>query len=194
MALSNYHQKYTNYSSEEIENRVKEKRDELFLIFKQVNFVTKNIPVKIAVLGCGDQRFIKYHKQIFQEFIPSSLEIITFDITIDHLLNGENVVKHDCTLPLPNIPFDITYAHVLLKFIETEKQWDLIKNSYDSLRYGGFAIHVMDKEDYETKEFLLANGQFAIPLNKWKEKLNDLNIEYKEIPIKYGLAFIIFKK
>ncbi len=194
MQLSDYHKKYISYSDEEIENRVKEKRDELFLIFKQVKLETKSDLVKIAVLGCGDKRFIYYHEKIFQEFITRPLLITTFDITVDHLLGGENVVEHDCTLTLPNAPFDITYAHVLLKFIETEKQWDLIKNSYDSLRSGGFAIHVMDKGDYETEEKLLSNGQFAVPLNRWKRQLDELNIEYKEVNIKYGIAFVIIKK
>ena len=194
MQLSDYHKKYISYSDEEIQNRVKEKRDELFLIFKQIKLETKNDLVKIAVLGCGDKRFIKYHKEIFQEFITKPLEITTFDITIDHLKGGENVIEHDCTLTLPSVPFDITYAHVLLKFIETEKQWDLIKNSYDSLKSGGFAIHVMDKGDYETKDKLLQNGQFAVPLDRWKRQLDELHIGYKEINVKYGLAFVILKK
>ena len=70
---------------------------------------------------------------------------------------------------------------------------ELIKNSYDALKSGGFAIHVMDKEDYETKEILLPNGQFAVPLERWKEQLNQIDAKYKEIPVKYGLAFIILK-
>ena len=193
MSLSNYHQKYSSYKNEEIEKRVREKRDELFLVFKQIKLNIKNNLVKIAVFGCGDKRFIKYHKDIFQEFILQPITITTFDITIDHLSGGENVIKHDCTLPLPDISFNIIYAHILLKFIETEKQWDLIKNSYNSLDPEGFAIHVMDKEDYETKEKLLPNGQFSIPLERWKNQLNKENIKYKEIPIKYGLAFVILK-
>ena len=31
--------------------------------------VTKNNIAKIAVLGCGDKRFINFHKEIFQKFI-----------------------------------------------------------------------------------------------------------------------------
>jgi len=193
MKLSNYHQKYADYKDEEIENRVREKREELSSIFKQINLNTKSDIVRIAVLGCGDKRFIKFHKKIFQKFIREPIEITTFDITIDHLLGGENVIKHDCTIPLPDTPYDITYAHILLKFIETEKQWDLIKNSYDSLKPGGFAIHVMDSEDYKTKEKLLPSGQFSVPLEKWKVQLNNEDIRYKEIPVKYGLAFIILK-
>lgn len=194
MILSKYHQKYADYSDEEIEKRVKEKRDELSFIFKKVALNTSGEVVKIAVLGCGDKRYIKFHKEIFQELITRPVEITTLDITIKHLVGGKNVIKHDCTLPLPNTPYDITYAHVLLKFIKTEKQWDLIKNSYNALKSGGLAILVLDKDDYETKERRLPGGLFAVPLNRWEKRLNELNSEYKEVPLKYGLALIILKK
>lgn len=95
---------------------------------------------------------------------------------------------------MPNGPFDITYAHVLLRFIETDKQWNLITNSVDPLKSGGLAIYLLDKEDYETKEPKLSNGLFSVPLDKWKAKLDELGIEHKEVPVKYGLVFVILKK
>jgi len=194
VALSNYHQKYANLPDEEIQNRANEKKQELSLILDQTPLRTADETVKVAVLGCGDKRFIEHHKEIFETLLGKPAEIVTFDITTDHLKGGENVIQHDCTLPLPNGPFDITYAHVLLKFIETEKQWDLIKNSYESLKPGGLAIHVVDREDYETKEPLLPNGQFSVPLERWKSQLTELNIQYKEIPVRYGLALVILKR
>jgi hypothetical protein len=194
MALSTYHQKYANQPDAEIQNRADGKRQELSAIFGQAQLKTTGEPARIAVIGCGDKRFIKHHKEIFESFIKKPVEIITFDITIDHLVGEENVIQHDCTLPLPNGPFDITYAHVLLRFIETDKQWNLITNSVDALNSGGLAIHLLDKEDYETKEPKLSNGLFSVPLDKWKAKLDELGIEYKEVPVKYGLAFVILKK
>lgn len=116
------------------------------------------------------------------------------DISVEHLSGEEGVIEHDCTLPLPNSPFDITFAHVVLRFVETEKQWDLIKNSVDALKSGGIAIHVLDKEDYETKESKLSNGLFSVPIDKWKTKLDKLGLEYKVIPVKYGLALVILKR
>lgn len=193
MSLSQYHQKYVNQSNAEIDNRVNEKLAELAKIFKEVQLEVIEDIAKVAVLGCGDKRFVKYHKQMFEDFIKKPVELTTFDITIEHLLGEEGVMQHDCTLPLPDGPYDITFAHVLLKFIEIKKQLDVIKNSYDVLKTGGIAIHVMDKEDYETKETLLQNGQFSVPLDKWKVKLNELNIKYKEIPVKYGLALVLLK-
>lgn len=194
MTLSLYHQKYADQSDEEIQNKANEKREELSLIFENVQLKTTGKTARIAVIGCGDKRFINHHREIFESFIKKPVEIITFDITIDHLAGEENIVQHDCTLPLPDGPFDVTYAHILLRFIETEKQWDLIKNSYDALEPGGLAIHVLDKEDYETEELKLLNGLFSVPLDKWRAKLDELGIEYKNIPVKYGLALVIIKK
>lgn len=193
MNLSKYHQKYINYPDSEILNRALEKRKELVKIFNRVKLRTKGNLVKIAVLGCGDKRFVRHHEKIFKEFITKPVEITTFDITINHLKGAKNIIKYDCTLPLPKMSFDIVYVHVLLKFIETEKQWHLIKNSYETLKPGGFAIHIIDKEDYEIKEKLLSNGQFTVPLDRWRGQLDKMGVKYEEILVKYGLAFIILK-
>lgn len=193
MTLSQYHQKYASYSEEEILNRGIEKEKELEEIFSKVKLGMAHSEVLIAVLGCGDKRFLQIHKNIFSKFLDKPVRITTFDITIEHLEGSEGVVCHDCTKPLPFGPYDITFAHVLLKFIETEKQWDVIKNSYDALREGGVAIHVMDKEDYETKEERLPNGQYAVPLKLYESKLQDAGVSFIEVPIKYGLALVIKK-
>lgn len=194
MPLSQYHQKYTHQSDAEIENRANEKKLELSEIFVQTKLETTSDPVRIAVVGCGDKRFIQHHKEIFESFLQRAVEMTTFDIVINHLEGEESVIQHDCTLPLPNGPFDITYAHVLLRFIETEKQWDLIKNSVDVLKVGGLAIHLLDTEDYETKEIKLSNGLFSVPLDRWKAKLTELGIVYKEVSVKFGLALVILKR
>lgn len=108
-------------------------------------------------------------------------------------MGEKNVIQHDCTLPLPEGPFDIAYGHVVLRFVETNKQWGFIKNSYDSLRPRGLAIHVLDREDYETEGLRLENGLFTVPLLKWKEHLSKDEIKYVEVPLEYGLALILIK-
>ena len=193
MALSKYHQRYKDQSDEEIEKKVQVKEQELLAVFKGISLNTDSDPVRLAVLGCGDSRFVNYHKIIFEKVLNRRVEVITFDIVTEHLLGELNIFKHDCTLPLPNSPYDITYGHVLLKFIETEKQWDLIESSYKALCPGGLAIHILDKEEYETKEKSLSNGYFSVPLEKWEEKLKIEKVKYFKIPIKYGLAFVIQK-
>lgn len=193
MILSQYHQKYINQSDAEIQNRTNEKKLELSEIFRQVQLKTAGELVRVAVLGCGDKRYISKHKEIFETVLGRPVEITTFDIVVDHLQGEENVMQHDCTLALPRSPFDITYAHVLLRFIETEKQWDLVKNSFDALRNGGLAIHLLDAEDYETEAATLPNGLFSVPLKRWEAKLDELGIEYREISVKYGLALVLIR-
>ncbi len=177
----------------EIQNKLECKKQELVTIFRQIPFVTSSDRVSLAVMGCGDKRFIKGHKQIFGELLNKEVKVTTFDITIDHLQGEEGVVEHDCTLPLPGGPYTFTYAHILLKFIPTEKQWSLIKNSYDALETGGIAIHIIDKEDYKTTGEKLHNGYFAVPLKRWTNKLSELEIKHQEIPVKYGLALVLLK-
>ena len=194
MTLSTYHQKYSNQSDEELKRRADAKEQELVSIFQEVSLNTDSDPARLAVLGCGDKRFVAHHKRIFEQVLKRNVEVTTFDITIDHLAGESNVFQHDCTLALPNPPYDIIFAHVLLKFIETEKQFDLLKNSFDTLKSGGIAIHVLDKEDYETTSPKLPDGLWTVPLEKWKEKLTTLGIEYKVIPVKYGLALVLLRK
>lgn len=193
MSLSTYHKKYSELSDEQIAMRLQVKETELQAILNVVKYSPRNDLIRIAVMGCGDKRLVKGHKQLFQKYLKWQVTIITFDITTEHLNGEENVIQHDCTLPIPGDPFDITYAHVLLKFIETEKQWNVLKNSYDVLSPGGFAMHILDKEEYLSKEPTLPNGLFAVPLERWKQHLHDENITYLEIPIKYGKALVLLK-
>lgn len=190
MILSSYHQKYSNYSEEEIQKRVHEKEIELKNIFERVSLETDSEIVKLAVMGSGDKRFVKYHKVIFEKFVNKIVEVTTFDITVEHLAGEENIIKHDCTLPLPLTFFDIAYAHVLLKFIEIDKQWDVIFNSYNALKEGGVAIHVLDKEDYSTKNKTYAD----VPIEEYIKRLENFKISYLEIPVKYGMALVLLKK
>lgn len=50
MPLSIYHQKQAKLSDKETTKRTLEKENELKIIFENVNFGSKNIPVRIAVL------------------------------------------------------------------------------------------------------------------------------------------------
>jgi hypothetical protein len=139
----------------------------------------------VAVFGCADKRLIQGHKVIFEKVLNKKVDLTTFDISIEHLLGEDNVYQHDCTYPLPNLTYDITYSHVLLKFIPTNKQLDLIKNSFSSLNSGGIAIHILDKADYETTDKKSYGKYFTIPLVDYKLELDNLNIKYMEIPNKF---------
>lgn len=194
MTLSPYHQKYADKSDEEIRKRANAKKQELDAIFNEVPLNTTSDPARVAVLGCGDKRFVAHHKRIFEHVLKESVEVTTFDITIEHLRGEQGVIQYDCTKPLPNPPYDITYGHVLLKFIETEKQFDVLKNSFDALKVGGVAIHVFDWEEIRAEGEKLSDGLWAVPLERWKKQLEALNIAYKEIPLKYGPALVLLRK
>ena len=168
MPLSFYHQEQTHLSDDDIKKRVIAKQDELHTIFSHVSLKTGSIVVRVAVLGCADKRLIPLHKRIFRTIVGKPVEVTTFDIAIEHLAGEERVVEHDCTQALPNGLFDIIYTHVLLRFIETEKQWDVIENSYTALKAGGLALHILDREDYETQAEKLGGGYWAVPLSRWK--------------------------
>lgn len=191
MTLSDYHQKYAAMSVAEIAERASVKDDELTAIFSAVQPPEETAPAKVAVLGCGDRRFVAHHRLLFAKHLRRPVELTTFDITVEHLTGERGVVQHDCTQPLPGGPYDVTFAHVILRFIETERQWDLLQNSVAALKPGGLAIHVLDREDYEDDGGGLAETQFGVPLGRWQEKLRTAARLFQVIPVKYGVALVI---
>ena len=182
--ISTYHQKYSAKSDEELARRADAKYQELEQIFARLKVTTEDDLAKVAIMGCGDKRFIKYHKDYFEKFLAKPLELTTFDITTEHLKNEENVVQHDCAFPLPNTPYDITYAHVLLKFIPTDDQWEVVKNSYTALKPGGLAIHILDPEDYSGDS--LPDELYSVNLRDIENKLKLNHIHYEKIHLNSG--------
>lgn len=178
MPLSPYHQHYAERSDEELNHRALVKKQELKKTFGELEYTPVHSPVRIAVLGCADKRFVVLHKEIFEELLQRPVELTTFDITTEHLEGEKGVMRHDCSLPLPNPPYDIMFGHVLLKFVETEKQWNVIRNSFDALCAPGLAIHVFDEEDITTTSVKQRDGYFSVPLERWKQKLNEEKIDF----------------
>ncbi len=186
MSLSEYHQKFAQQSDDTIADKIRVKKEELEAIFKVVAPAFVAHPIRIAVLGCGDRRFVQKHREIFSELLSGPVALTTFDITIDHLAGENGVVEHDCAVPLPGGSFDITYAHVLLKFIEPAKQMNVIQNSYDALADGGVAIHVLDTGD-------CTGDAPKVPLETYKQKLLAKGIAFKEVSIAFGIALVLYK-
>lgn len=182
--LSVYHQKYASKSDEELKLRAYVKEQELIQIFSKDKFNTGNEMVRIAVMGCGDKRFVKLHQVMFEKLLQRPVELFTFDITIEHLQGEPNVYQHDCTLPLPNPPYNLAYAHVLLKFIEPSKQWSVIENSYNALDTEGMAIHILNVEDYDPSMPL--NDGYKVDLDKIEKALQERGIAYEKLYISSG--------
>jgi hypothetical protein len=183
--LDEYHQKYANRSDEEMSDRIAEKEKELILIRDAVSPKFSSDILNIAVMGCGEKRFVAGHREIFSKVFEKPVNITTFDITINHLAGEENIIRHDCTQPLPGGPYDITFAHVLLRFIPKDKQWDLFKNSFNALKDGGIAIHVLDPEDYETTEL--------VDLPAIEENLKKEGISSATAKLPIGQALVLIK-
>jgi SAM-dependent methyltransferase len=181
MPISDYHNKHISRSDEETDRRIFVKELELKKILSETNYKPGFEVVRVAVLGCADKRFVKRHKATFEKLFQKPVEQITFDITIEHLEGEENVIQHDITTPIPNAPFDITFGHVVLKFIETSKQWDAIKSAYDALRSPGLGIFVYDMEDITTEAFIQADGYFSVPIETYKLKLAQENMKFKDL-------------
>lgn len=181
MAIFDYHKKHINRSDEETNRRIFVKELELKKILSETGYKPGFDTVRIAILGCADKRFVKQHKLIFEKVLQKPVELITFDISIEHLEGEENVIQHDITTLIPNAPFDITFGHIVLKFIEIEKQWDVIKNAYNVLRSPGLGIFVFDVEDVTTENPIQADGYFSVPIETYKQKLTEENIKFKDL-------------
>lgn len=193
-ALSEYHQKYAALPDEEIAKRVAYKMEDLKAVMKATATIIGHAPLLIAVLGCPDPRYRPLQQQMLEKTLGKSVKLTTYDITVDHLQGVPGAVQHDVTEPLPGGPYDFILAHVLLRFIEEDRQWYVIFNSYDALKPGGVAIHVLDEEDYTTGGAIIPDGYHPVPLEKWKDKMRDLGMDYVEVPIEHGVALAIMRK
>jgi len=182
--LEEYYQDYQQRPDAEIERRLAVKKIEIETVVSQTNYSTKSHPVRIAILGCGDARYIAGHQELLDEQFGTSAELITFDLNVFHLAGEPNVFEHDVTKPIPEGPFDITIGHVLLKFIESAKQFAVLKNSFDALRSPGLSVHIFGPEEIsgeDTGYGGLKSWQYPVDLDRHVEKLNELGIQSKRI-------------
>lgn len=180
--LDKYHLQYCNKANSELNKRIAEKKKELIIIKSVLDPKFDSKTIDIAVMGCGDLRFIAGHNKIFSEVFDKPVIIKTFDITTAHLIGQSNIYEHDCTLPLPLGPYDITFAHVLLRFIEKTKQWNVVLNSYKALKSNGIAIHILDPKDYENN---------LVDLSCIENSLLENKIEYRKLTLDIGIALVL---
>lgn len=192
--LSEYHQRYAAMPDEEIAAFVTAKKVEFAAILEAATVVVGKSPIMIAVLGCPDKRMIPLHKKMFEEVLLKDIKMTTYDISVRHLEGVSGVMEHDVTEPLPGGPYDFILEHVLLRFIEEDQQWYAIFNSYDALKPGGLAIHILDEEDYARQGDDVPEGYHSVPLEKWKDKMRALGMDYIEVPVEHGVALVIIRK
>jgi hypothetical protein len=187
--ISEYHAKYQSKSDDEIVKRAREKFNELTRVFSAAPLDTQSDPVEIAVMGCGDKRFVAHHKDMFARILARDVRVTTFDIEVNHLAGEENVVKHDCSTPLPGGPYDITFGHVVLPFLEPNKQLDMTQSGYNALKPGGIQIQVLDLMNYDNDEKTLP-GLHKVGLEAIKKHATSLGARVIEVPLDIGVAIV----
>jgi hypothetical protein len=195
MNLSPYHQRYAAEPDAQIAARLEAKDKELATVFATAGKPPDRFePARVAVLGCGERRLVLGHRRLFEQHLGRPVKLMTFDITLEHLEGEEDVALHDVTQPLPNPPYDITYSHVVMKFIETEKQWEVIRNSFNPLVPGGMAIHFIGNEEIEAVGPVMPDGYYAVPLKRWTAALTKAGADWQVVPVEHGVALAIRRK
>lgn len=178
--LEEHYKEYANQPDSWVSNMKKVKKEIIENIFKNIKSTPKTNSIKVAVLGASDKRYIKIHKDLFTEITKKDIQMTTFDIDTKHLEGEEGIIYHDITKPFPQSNFDIIFSHALLKFIEPEKQAEVIRNSYNSLNKQGFTMHILHSPELkETKE--LRAWQYKVDINSIIEKLKKDNINCRKI-------------
>lgn len=187
--LSEYHQKYQKMSDAELASRIQVKEIGLRQVIATLGGTPPASPeIRALVLGCADKRLIDHHRRISSSIYGKPVKLTTIDITIEHLQGAEGVIQHDATEPLPNGPFDVVYADVLVRFIDPSKQFSVLKNSYDALAPGGMAIHVFASEDFDPPpNYQPLPGTHKVDLNVLQLELTKAGIGYLEVPLRFDV-------
>jgi hypothetical protein len=187
--LSDYHQKYQQKTDAEIDSRVQAKEIGLRQVIATLGATMPSVPeLRVAVLGCADKRLIEHHRRIFSSIYGKPVKLTTADIAVEHLQGAEGVVQHDATEPLPGGPYDIVYADVLVRFVESAKQFSVLKNSFDALAPGGMAIHIFASEDFDPPPgYAPLPGTHKVDLNALQLELTKAGINYLEVPLRFDV-------
>ncbi|MBI5655006.1 hypothetical protein HZC53_05150 [Candidatus Uhrbacteria bacterium] len=187
--MDEYHQKYQAMSNAEIASRVEVKEIGLRQVMSSIGAQVPTSPeVRVLVLGCADKRLIGEHQRIFSSIYGKPVKLTTIDVTIEHLAGAEGVIQHDATVPLPGGPYDVIYDDVLVRFIQPDKQFLALKNSYDALAPGGVAIHVFAEEDFNPPQsYVPLPGTYMVDMNALQMMLTSAGIKYLEVPLRYDV-------
>jgi hypothetical protein len=187
--ISEYHARYQSKSDDEIVKRAREKFNELSRVFSAAPLDTTSDPVQVAVMGCGDKRYVVHHKDMFARILARDVDVITFDIEVNHLAGEDNVAEHDCSTPLPGGPYDVTFGHVVLPFLSPDKQLDMISAGFNALKQGGIQIQVLDPMNYDDKSETLP-GLHKVDLDKIRQQARRLGARVIDVDLDIGIAIV----
>lgn len=150
-------------------------------VLAAARFMLPTSPVRVAVLGASDPRYITLHKQIFEKLTGKNVQMNTLDIDTEHLKGGEGALLHDVTVtPFPGSPYSIVFSHELMKFLTAEEQIKTLCNSYTALDSGGIAMHIMHEPSIKgTAE--LRSWQFRVDPDALLASLIDMGIPAEKL-------------
>ncbi|MAF35757.1 hypothetical protein CL622_01410 [archaeon] len=141
--LAKHYREYASRPQDWVDLRAHIKKQIVQDVFEQTGFSPTGNPVKIAVLGASDKRYIAVHHTIFTEAVQKDVAMITFDLDEAHLAGAHGIVEHDVTSPFPETGFELIFSHALMKFILPQEQAVVLKNAYNALAPGGLAMHIL---------------------------------------------------
>ncbi len=137
-------------------------------------------PVRIAVLGASDKRYLPIHEQIFRHLLQRDVHVTTLDIDIEHLARQQGTVEHDVTQSFPMSPYNVVFSHELMKFLTAEEQLQAMKNSYAALADNGLAMHIMHAPSIKGTAELKA-WQYRVNPDALLERLHEEKIPARKL-------------
>lgn len=168
--LSAYHAKYAARTDEDIALRARVKEIGLKEALEKAGYRSVVSPVRVAILGCAERRFVGHHRDIFTRLLRAPVVVTTFDVTIEHLEGETGVIRHDIARPLPGGPYDVAYGDVVLKFLSEGDRVPALLHAYDALRAPGIVIHILDDQD-------------GLPVQDWMRELGSRGIRCESVPL-----------
>lgn len=181
--LSLHYKEYGSQPDSWVNNMAVTKRSIVAHILSETSLAMQHIPVRVVVLGASDKRYVPIHKKIFEELLGSEVDMKTLDLDTHHLDGTEGVIEHDVTKPFPKVPYDIVFSHELMKFLSADEQKHVVINSYNALREGGLAMHIMHEPSIKgTKE-----------LRDWQYRVNPDHLLEDALAHKIDAKKIIFQ-
>lgn len=141
--LQQHYLEYAAQSDDWVENMVVTKKSIVAYVIKASNFNTNAKPIRIAVLGASDPRYIKIHERLFEEILRKKIELITLDLDVVHLGGkSKSVIQCDVTKKFP-ASFDVIFSHELMKFLTQNEQLATLMNSFNALNSNGISMHIV---------------------------------------------------
>lgn len=156
--FSPYHALFASDDDVYIDDDFQRKCTELQKLKSKLIF--KHEPIRIAVLGCADARYIPYYEKTFPAFFGKKIHLDIYDTVTAHLPEQDNVIAHDCTKTLPQT-YDFVYSHILLNFLDAAAQAELLKSAESSLTPRGKVLHIY-ASDYDYKRFRLKTQMYPL--------------------------------